>query len=608
MFNKKICLSIFTVLLLILPTVSAVTVSCGRPVGSGDYEFENVDSGNARVTISNSNSAVTITPSSQFEIAAGGSQIVNFRTSQSGGLYFRSFVTYKELYGAGISAGLECPFYASSGSGDVTTTTTPETVDCGEDPGYEDGCYNGMYRQYYCNDVASPTRCPADKCIIAAEDCHVPCCIELLGDEGRCVNDECVIPGNNPPTIDTYEPTDTTLQIELDETISFNHTSSDIDGDTLTYKWLENGAEKSTSQNWIYSPSLPGTKNITLVVSDSSSQDSQEWSVTVNNGLSNGESCTEDIECQSGYCVHDVCRSSDPYCGDSHCDSGESCSSCSSDCGSCSSGGDSGGDSGGSSGSGWGSSGGSSSKSTGFYDFESFIQAEAGKETSVEGYFYSKYQSDQTDIEFKIAGIDNNWFTISPSSVEKVSYEEEVPIRITFNAPQDTQSGDYPFKLSTKIGTINYEESITLVVTASQVTTTIPTTTTIESTTNLEGEEENKSPITGFFVRVGDLAKRFWYIPVILVVLFLAWKFLGLSFVKEDTGYIPSEKVVEHKIKPKEEREYLEIKQPEPRVKVKEEPKPQVVKKPDEALERAREKVIKEMRLRAMQEEGKRRR
>lgn len=49
----------------------------------------------------------------------------------------------------------------------------------------------------------------------------------------------------------------------------------------------------------------------------------------------NGELCTSASECSGGYCVHLSCRSSSTYCGDYYCDTGETCTSCSSDCGSC---------------------------------------------------------------------------------------------------------------------------------------------------------------------------------------------------------------------------------------------------------------------------------
>ncbi len=67
---------------------------------------------------------------------------------------------------------------------------------------------------------------------------------------------------------------------------------------------------------------------------------SNEWCQTdgwyyCRSQIINGDSCDRNRTCQSGYCVHGKCRSSVNYCGDSYCDSGESCSSCSSDCGAC---------------------------------------------------------------------------------------------------------------------------------------------------------------------------------------------------------------------------------------------------------------------------------
>lgn len=49
----------------------------------------------------------------------------------------------------------------------------------------------------------------------------------------------------------------------------------------------------------------------------------------------NGQSCKEHSECKNGYCVHGYCRSDYVYCGDTFCDSEESCSNCYTDCGYC---------------------------------------------------------------------------------------------------------------------------------------------------------------------------------------------------------------------------------------------------------------------------------
>jgi len=60
-----------------------------------------------------------------------------------------------------------------------------------------------------------------------------------------------------------------------------------------------------------------------------------EHSFIIQLSESDGSSCSENSQCSSSFCVHGICRSVSYYCGDSWCDSGESCSSCASDCGSC---------------------------------------------------------------------------------------------------------------------------------------------------------------------------------------------------------------------------------------------------------------------------------
>jgi len=91
------------------------------------------------------------------------------------------------------------------------------------------------------------------------------------------------INGNSPPTIDVYSPTETNLEISEGESIEFTHTSSDLDGDSLSYSWLLDTVETATTQNWTYSSSAEdiGAHNVTLVVSDGEFTDTQEWSVNV---------------------------------------------------------------------------------------------------------------------------------------------------------------------------------------------------------------------------------------------------------------------------------------------------------------------------------------
>jgi len=50
------------------------------------------------------------------------------------------------------------------------------------------------------------------------------------------------------------------------------------------------------------------------------------------NSLPENSTCSYDVACSSGFCVHGICRPTKPYCGDGFCDSGESSSSCPADC------------------------------------------------------------------------------------------------------------------------------------------------------------------------------------------------------------------------------------------------------------------------------------
>jgi len=78
----------------------------------------------------------------------------------------------------------------------------------------------------------------------------------------------------------------------------FNHTSTDPDGDTLTYSWKLNGIEKSTAASWMFSTAGEqcGTSTMELEVSDSQLTDTQSWTVSIFlDGDANGDN-TVDIE------------------------------------------------------------------------------------------------------------------------------------------------------------------------------------------------------------------------------------------------------------------------------------------------------------------------
>lgn len=71
-----------------------------------------------------------------------------------------------------------------------------------------------------------------------------------------------------------------------------------------------------------------GTSNVTQNLSGTIT-DSFNLSI---NKSANGAACTYAAGCTGGFCVHSLCRAASTFCGDSFCDSGESCSSDNSAC------------------------------------------------------------------------------------------------------------------------------------------------------------------------------------------------------------------------------------------------------------------------------------
>jgi len=394
-------------------------------------------------------------------------------------------------------------------------------------------CVEG-YKQYY--------RCENNEPIVYRTLCWSSCCKEYLGEEAYCdggyYDGICKTDANHAPTIDSYSP-DSIVSSNEGADIEFTHTSSDLDNNTLAFSWLLNGTEKSSAQNWTYSSDTEGVYNVTLAVSDGDLSDSQEWELTINLLLSNGESCSSNEECGSNKCVHSVCRESDPYCGDDYCDDGEDCSSCSSDCGECSSsGGNSGGSSGG--GSSYYSGGGSSTsgplETTGFYDFPSTVEIDANSSKTIEGYFLSKYQSSLNNVDFKITGLNNNWFSIQPLSVNEIGYKETVDLKIIFTIPEDVIDKSYAIKLKATSGTNEFEQSLTLKIKEIEIVTTTTTILDQTTTTTLQGK-----PYTGAFVNVQSWMASNWYllaVPIIVIGLAFLLPKINLSriFTKDDAN------------------------------------------------------------------------
>jgi len=94
-----------------------------------------------------------------------------------------------------------------------------------------------------------------------------------------------ITPVNDLPVIDTYTPADLKQAIVLGNNLVFNHTSSDADGDALTYIWKLDSTQKSAELGWTYTPASNeiGEHNVTLNVSDGTANAELQWNVTVIN-------------------------------------------------------------------------------------------------------------------------------------------------------------------------------------------------------------------------------------------------------------------------------------------------------------------------------------
>jgi hypothetical protein len=81
-------------------------------------------------------------------------------------------------------------------------------------------------------------------------------------------------------------PLGTRINLSENSTILFNHTSTDLDGDPISYRWLLNGVEQATTPHWYYEVGWfdQGYRNVTLVVSDPhTNADTFYWNLSVAN-------------------------------------------------------------------------------------------------------------------------------------------------------------------------------------------------------------------------------------------------------------------------------------------------------------------------------------
>ncbi|MCX8178909.1 MAG: hypothetical protein N3D75_03720 [Candidatus Aenigmarchaeota archaeon] len=117
-------------IMLMISSVSAVTVTCGRPhmpygVFTGDYIFTNNETARYRYYIDNRFSLISIYPSNTFYLEPGQSMVISFRAYTA--VYDRLSVTSTDLSN-GFSSVLICNYYALPEGGYIPVDTTQPPV------------------------------------------------------------------------------------------------------------------------------------------------------------------------------------------------------------------------------------------------------------------------------------------------------------------------------------------------------------------------------------------------------------------------------------------------------------------------------------------------
>ncbi len=133
------------------------------------------------------------------------------------------------------------------------------------------------------------------------------------------------------------------IRIEADEKLDNNITSAlirifydeeepglNVDESSLAVYWFNESTAEwvklHEAMDWVYGAGVNTTADYVWA------NVSHFSTYGVGGQKQDGGSCLSALECIGGNCVHGVCRSLQTYCGDSYCDSGETCSNCNADC------------------------------------------------------------------------------------------------------------------------------------------------------------------------------------------------------------------------------------------------------------------------------------
>ncbi len=91
---------------------------------------------------------------------------------------------------------------------------------------------------------------------------------------------------NTAPNITSFQPNSSTFNIAANSTIQLNHTSTDIEGDAISYSWYVDGILNATTQSMNYTSHFQaGLHNITVAASDGQLNDSHTWTANITNSI-----------------------------------------------------------------------------------------------------------------------------------------------------------------------------------------------------------------------------------------------------------------------------------------------------------------------------------
>jgi hypothetical protein len=241
---------------------------------------------------------------------------------------------------------------------------------------------------------------------------------------------------------------------------SYNVVSTNIAGSSAIFSTLwadnaglsgyifsfDNGNGSFVDYPWTPMTGLTNWSNITATINSTAgstirwkiyandtSNNSNVMSTSFINKYSDGSTCTNNNQCLNFYCVNGVCRSSSPWCGDIHCDSGETCSSCLTDCGACTSTTTPSGPSG-------------STPSTGNFTIKnlpSILTAITGQSTSTSFTLSNTLQNNLANVSISVSGINSSWYTLSKNFISNLVHGSTQSITITFNIPNNAEAKDY---------------------------------------------------------------------------------------------------------------------------------------------------------------------